>query len=364
MNNPSRIQIVDILRGIAAIFVFIFHASALAGFDKRHLPPIDIFSIKEVSIPNFFSLGASGVSLFFVISGLVLMYANIEKEPLGIKKYYQNRFFRIVPAYWVSIIFSCFIYFIIPKKYPPATDVLSHVFFLHGLSVHYFLSINGALWSMVTEVQFYIIFPLMLYLYRKNSKIIILIASILVTLAVRYFVSTWGQDLQSTGSISYTALINYQIPGRLSEFSMGMFIAILLKKNIAFSRIIYLLTFPVFAITMFVRMYGPDFLSDVLFGITYSLITLFLINYYNHHALMITNWQKKLLNFGKISYSFFLIHLPILTFFSFIISKLQIQNLWLNFFTIIIISFPICFMLSGLLYKYIETFIYNKYRIS
>ena len=71
-QSSGRLLSIDLLRAVAAFGVFLFHASLTAGFDKFslsvHIPGLD----RALAIPNFLSLGAMGVSLFFVVSGYCL----------------------------------------------------------------------------------------------------------------------------------------------------------------------------------------------------------------------------------------------------------------------------------------------------
>jgi peptidoglycan/LPS O-acetylase OafA/YrhL len=72
LKLDTRLLSVDLLRALAATFVYLFHVSLFAGFDKFSLPiSIQVLAV-ESYIPNFFSLGASGVSIFFAISGYCL----------------------------------------------------------------------------------------------------------------------------------------------------------------------------------------------------------------------------------------------------------------------------------------------------
>jgi len=52
----------------------------------------------------------------------------------------------------------------------PAGDFVSHFFFFHNLSGDYFFGISQSFWSLAVEVQFYLIYPLLL-LWRKRWSI-------------------------------------------------------------------------------------------------------------------------------------------------------------------------------------------------
>lgn len=357
----KRLQSIDILRGLAAFMVFIFHMSAFAGFDKRVLPDVDLLRMNLNGLPNFFSVGATGVSLFFVISGFVMTITHNGLESSGLMQYYLNRFWRIYPAYLTALMLSVLVclYFDSGCLFS-CTDLLAHVFFLHGLHPAYFLSLNGALWSMATEVQFYLLFPFMLLLYRRYTPLSTTLSIILFTLAFRSTVEFCFKDYPIDSAISIPALINYQIFGRLAEFCVGIFGGLLyLKKNIPEN--VYLRTgiFITLLLSVFTRMRGPAFPVDVLFGIFYGTALLFVLrNRLLEKDNRLNTW---LANFGKISYSFFLIHYPIAIILITTTSIVVASSPWTSFL-LLTLSFPIHYLVSVLLYKHIEEPIYKKFR--
>jgi peptidoglycan/LPS O-acetylase OafA/YrhL len=112
--------------------------------------------------------------------------------------------------------------------------------------------------------------------------------------------------------------------------------------------------------TLIVRLKGPVTLTDVLFGLTYTSLLLLLLN-------KKTFEKKNLLNdylskFGRISYSFFLIHLPVCNFILFLFPRIKSENLWLNFIFIIIVTFPASYIIGKILNQKIEEPIYEKFR--
>jgi exopolysaccharide production protein ExoZ len=90
LANRASLQSIQILRAVAALFVMFAHL----------WPMLLAFGITD-AIPNFI-FGASGVDLFFVISGFIMVYTS---QPLfgqrdGSRKFLLRRVIRIVPMYW------------------------------------------------------------------------------------------------------------------------------------------------------------------------------------------------------------------------------------------------------------------------
>jgi len=90
MKKHGRIVELDALRGLAIILVCLFHFSMM--YPKSFLPLA------------LFKYGATGVDLFFMISGFVI-FMSIEGSN-NVKKFWLLRFNRLFPAYWLSIIIA------------------------------------------------------------------------------------------------------------------------------------------------------------------------------------------------------------------------------------------------------------------
>ena len=130
--------------------------------------------------------GFFGVDIFFVISGFLITGIIINElhatGRFSIVGFYERRARRIMPALFfvmiVTTIFACFILF--PEQW--ATYLGSLVSMTYFGSNYYFLSKSGYFdpnidlnpmlhtWSLAIEEQFYVIFPLLLWLLWKTLK--------------------------------------------------------------------------------------------------------------------------------------------------------------------------------------------------
>src|SRR3954471_184909 len=88
MERPTppaaRIAELDALRGLAALGVALFH-----------------FSLLDPAAGPGFAIGASGVDLFFIISGFVILMT-LERTR-DWKDFLVGRFSRLYPAYWACV---------------------------------------------------------------------------------------------------------------------------------------------------------------------------------------------------------------------------------------------------------------------
>ena len=90
----QRNQSLDLLRGVAVLLVVASHcASEAAGV----VPGLTAFAM---------DYGQLGVQLFFIVSGYTMMLTFGDKiNSAGVRSFYVRRVFRIVPLFWIAIIF-------------------------------------------------------------------------------------------------------------------------------------------------------------------------------------------------------------------------------------------------------------------
>ena len=151
--KKGQVEVVVALRGLAALAVAVFHiVNAPVGFMTDEV-------IRSITVR-----GASGVQLFFIISGLViplsLIRGNYHFSKLG--RFMLKRTIRIEPTYLVIIALSfAFVAFREALlndggiDYPSAVQVLQNVTYLVP-----FLDgewINPVFWTLGVELQYYLL---------------------------------------------------------------------------------------------------------------------------------------------------------------------------------------------------------------
>lgn len=353
-KTTGRLESIDVLRGVAALSVFIFHVTVFAGFDKRVLPAFTVFGHVFGGVPNLFSLGSSGVNLFFVVSGLCLSLQRVRRADRWMSRcelgaYARNRCARIVPAYWLTVALSALLGWAMGS---PSADqglnVVSHLLFLHGLSPTTFLGLHGGLWSMATEVQFYLAFPTLLVLWDRTGTRRFLWSTILFTLLWRFAVSS----LDTTGEVSWKVVLSYQLPGRLAEFTLGMALAELRVSRTTRLRASWLLAtaLALLAPTLWIRARGPYWLPDLALGFLYSGIVGAAVLARPQHR----GWTGRAASaFGRSSYSFFLLHYLVLLGLSFV-SPFAPDRLYARAFYLIAAGLPLSILAGAFLYRTVE----------
>ncbi len=152
----TRFLYIDSLRGIAALFVVIFHLSeAVSEVSHPWLPPL---------IELIFSYGYLGVDIFFVISGFVIFYSvrNAIHTPSFLFRFGVRRSIRLDPPYWFTIILELLLIklglFLFPElttPFPSIEKILFHFIYMQDIFRHG--NIVAIFWTLCYEVQFYIV---------------------------------------------------------------------------------------------------------------------------------------------------------------------------------------------------------------
>lgn len=154
LTNPKKIPEINAIRGIAVLLVLLNHVSeGIAGQ------------------PQWLVYGASGVNLFFILSGFVI-YLTLDHTKHW-KDFAIKRFIRIYPTYWICVTFSAalmILYSLYKSNFSFGTILLylgNMTMLEHYLQIPY---IDHSYWTMIIELLFYL-FMLLIFVVKKLHKI-------------------------------------------------------------------------------------------------------------------------------------------------------------------------------------------------
>ncbi len=336
-----HIEKVDFLRGIAILLVFVYHASLVifglyyknynySGFwlNYKSIPKIDVMLLFTPA-----AFGWSGVSLFLIISGFLIHYGTIKKDKFKPGLFFNKRFWRIWPPYFVALTF-----FFIFKGPHDLLNFFSHLFLIHNLFDTTVYGINPSFWSLALEMQLYLIYPLYLFLYKKlgNNKSLCIIAAISI---VSYYVAI---IFKLNSAALDKSIFNYWL-----IWVLGAYLAHVYHNN---KRIINIngLQLILFFVTI-ILMQLTVLYSYVSLYILAVFYTLLMDWFLNSKIKISSNVCKFIINVGLCSYSIYLIHQPYLW---------EIINVVRFGFYSFIIMAPLAFLflyfISRVTYKYLE----------
>lgn len=310
--NPSanrEYDFIDGLRGIAILMVVAGHYFYI----NPNADPLAHF------IGGMISTGGFGVTIFFALSGFLISWPfwkrkvnhSANASPHG---YGWRRFWKIYPPLALSIVLLTPIYIFRTHDWSFLTIAMQWLcgsaFFIPVTD-----KLNGVMWSLVVEVQFYILLPAVFislkWLSTKSSlwvmTIVFLLAPVLTHVVMGF-------------SPVFSPKINTYFPSALDSFYFGILIAGLenmgaLKKSWSWlgDMGFAILLAVVLAAGWFgfysegiVNIYGVRWLAKVAAGC----LLCYVANPQNPRArLLCTPWLRWL---GIISYEWYLFHQPMI----------------------------------------------------
>lgn len=216
-DRGGRLEVLDGLRGLAIASVVWYHVWQLSWLTAS----VDAFG-REWSLQFVPETGFLGVELFFFLSGFVIFrpYALAAlagaREPT-LRHFAFRRALKIVPSYYFAI---AALLVLGVQHYPTfgagARDVALHALFVHNWFADTYGSIDGVMWSLGVEVQFYLVFPLIAWAFRRRP---LLVFGLMCALAVGWRVAAVQWHWEIVGQLQG------QLPAALDVFACGMLAA-------------------------------------------------------------------------------------------------------------------------------------------
>lgn len=146
----NRIEYVDFAKGWAIFTIVCYH-----GLQRAGLPPVWQQAIV---------FGGTGVHLFFMLSGFGLGLSQFSGSPL---QFYKRRFAKVWLPYVLALTISLFAA-VSFGLFPDRFDAwLAGVGLYQMFSERYIESFGGHLWFISAIIQFYLLYPLLLWLQRQ-----------------------------------------------------------------------------------------------------------------------------------------------------------------------------------------------------
>ena len=288
-----EIRKLNSLRALAALIVFFTHFSDITNWLGGVLGG---------------GSGAYGVMLFFLLSGFLMSYLYIEKgfNKDNIVHYFSARFARVIPLYLVVVLAS----YLLSNKgssvlynIPDTETLIAHLLFIYGESV---------LWSIPPEIHFYFIFTLFWAMSKNRTGYIYL--SILAVMLLLFF-TNYPRIYGDINGVPYSL---FSVLRTLPFF----FVGVMLGMNYRSLTIPYYLRKHWFVLTLgFIPLLYPAFspinsADKVRMWLSYEVL-LVMSSVFFCVVFLVPDNNVLLANrfgdfIGKISYSLYLLHMPII----------------------------------------------------
>lgn len=303
----------DLLRGIAALWVVLFHLRPVIylGYDKLSHPNIVIKGLYFLT-----SIGPQWVMVFFILSGYLISSSVLnyfKNNQWSWKNYLFNRLVRLwtvlLPALLLTVFWSK-----IQMVYSGygIDDIsfftfIGNFFFLQGVFSPNFGE-NVALWSLSFEFWYYILFPCVILIFYSKKIIkkifylfILLILSWILGKEIMLYFIIWLMG----ASLCFIKTINLSFeklkPFLLILSSGLLFLA--LCSQVVFSEI--------FNIKSQNLIFSFPFNFSV--GVCTTILLYLILSFYNKNADAIYRFNYAVI-ISSFSYTLYLTHYPVLSF--------------------------------------------------
>jgi len=297
---------------------------------------------------GLFNFGWVGVQLFFVLSGFLItqiLYEYKAKLKFGkyLKVFYLRRILRIFPLYYLYLLILgvCYLLFNFPSEYKE--QLLGLVTYTFNLFLFENKQESTALiyhlWSLCVEEQFYLFWPLIVFIINKRTMAYLVVLLFFVIPIFRYF---YGHHLADLGLSDYEVgdSVYWFTISHIDAFGIGGMVAIYRSKLKKFAFQLFLImlfiTFSAgllnalsqtYSISQFLTTLGYKFVGIVNYQHvwSYTILNLFSASFI---LLLIEKdtWlnrvfeKKWLIEIGKVSYGTYVYHVAVLTIFSHLFS--------------------------------------------
>ncbi len=326
MSDDKKIVSIQYLRGLAALGVVLCHyGSDLTAYPK---------------LSSFLRLGQSGVFVFFLISGFIIVYS-LNKSNYESKQFFKfllKRSIRIDPSYFVVILLTIVLFKIL--AFLPSFkgerivlipgQLIAHIFYAVPFTKYPFY--NHVFWTLSVEFQFYLLIGILYFLSDnrifKFTFLVLFSLTCLIPFSNSYYLVFNYAPIFATG----ISLVNYYQKRNLSNIILPLLLLGLVE---------YKFGLPIFILLIFTSMAIPFFKVVI----------------------------KPLKLLGDISYSLYLTHPLVLIVFLGLAKRLGVEtanNQLLALFT----EITMAILFAYLFYRIIEKpssdlskrFFYNKKR--
>lgn len=292
-QSNTRFALVQELRGFAALWVVLFHASA-----GGHLRALEYY-LPALIDTIVFKAGHYGVAVFFALSGFVIAHSlrDTGGSFKGFGRFIVKRSIRLDPPYWTSMMLVLTLDYLAsnltsePFSGVTIDSIVAHIFYAQVILGY--PEINTVYWTLTYEIQFYLFFAFVLLVASSFTRNYSSTTWMIVAWAIMYVLALMSV-LKLTSFLPKEIFIDLW-----PSFYIG---ALAYRtKNSRYARLF-------FAILLVMMCFLPK--NDNFMRLSAATALLLAWSYYTGRILHGMGW-KRLQAIGLISYSLYLIHNPI-----------------------------------------------------
>lgn len=307
VHMHQRLKSLQAMRALGAIAVTWFHSSSLAPGNMD------------------WTLGAAGVDLFFIVSGIAMVIS--VREGTTAPQFLMRRAMRVVPLYWIATMSAYAFYAYRTGDLADPAHLFHSLLFLPATEKYTYPILYPG-WSLNYEVFFYALLTISLAIYKQKTL---------------WFAAILTAALGAISTRSGIYGIDYYLNPHLLEFSAGILIGYAIKNG-AKIALHHGIACGIAAVAILATdPSGEDGNVAISWGIPCVLIVLFALSIENSSVIRSRITQK----LGDASYSIYLVH-------AFPIWVCEMQPSSENGMALAIFAFSSSLALGFVVWKYVE----------
>lgn len=272
---------------------------------------------------NYFFFGWLGVDLFFVLSGFLIteILMNTVHQPGYLRNFYMRRFLRIFPLFYLALVICLLVLPNISSLGLQTGYYTDNQFWLWTYLQNWLFIFKEPYgdkmllhtWSLAVEEQFYLVWPLLILLFKTPKRLLLIMLLILLLAGMgRYLV--WSYKVED---LAYSSLYTFT---RIDGLCIGSMVALLQKINPDFLKkfntpVVLLMALINFGFYFINNQSGFTlpylaFVGYTTFAVLFGLLVYEAVNGRSR----IIHWlldNRPLKFFGKISYGLYVWHWPV-----------------------------------------------------
>ena len=304
LNYGSRLRALDGLRGVCCLVVVFYHYQIYwIQFLGQN------FHFMKFLLKNAFL----SVDIFFMISGFIIAYiyfdnlSSLTPDLVSIKKikvFFQKRFFRLYPIYFLCCVCTSFFFLIAKLSHHVFIGEKQSFFSIKILLVNFmgiqsWIGVNSIVvtaWSLSIEFGLYIYFIAVMLFYsalKINPKVFASILCLSTLLIYEWF-------------LFFRINENFMIVRGLGEFTLGLSIFLLIKDSQLTFQLNRFVKIGYFFILIFLLLFVKN--TSLMYSLSPVLFSPLVIMCYFNDRPGRGFSRPSLVKIGSWSYSLYLIH--------------------------------------------------------
>ena len=307
MDSKNRVIVLDYVRALALIMIFLNHAMSTFYIDQLNPELFNEISFKsQMFMVNGYIISRLGVPLFLFLTGALVLSKNFTSKE-DIKTFYKKNLLSLV----ISVIIWNIIYYFINMSITNSVfkwdDLLLTILFLRK-------SVYGHMWYMPMIIGMYLFLPYISLIVKKYDIKVLkvpVIISLIVFFVIPYLNIIFAQ-LDNPFNLSVTLNLNFSG----AQYGLYIILGYYIYNSNLFSKISYKLKYILICLGYFASVFLQVYLYrlNVNSIVYYNFIGVLLFSALIFSIMIKRNYREsKIMEYiSRNSLGIFFIHFPVL----------------------------------------------------